>query len=41
MARLRVTLLGGVQARVPPDPALILPARKVQALLAYLALRPG
>jgi DNA-binding SARP family transcriptional activator len=41
MARLSVTLLGGLQARVEPGGAVNLPTRKAQALLAYLALPPG
>jgi DNA-binding SARP family transcriptional activator len=41
MARLSLTLLGGFQARLDPGPALTLPTRKAQALLAYLALPLG
>jgi DNA-binding SARP family transcriptional activator/tetratricopeptide (TPR) repeat protein len=41
MARLSLTLLGGFQARLDPGPALSLPTRKSQALLAYLALPLG
>src|SRR5713226_1525881 len=41
MARLSLTLLGGVQARLDPGPAIALPTRKAQALLAYLALPLG
>src|SRR5262245_12275133 len=41
MARLELTLLGGFQARLPPGGAINLPARKAQALLAYLALPAG
>jgi DNA-binding SARP family transcriptional activator len=41
MARLSLTLLGGFQARLDPGPALTLPTRKAQALLAYLALPVG
>ena len=41
MARLSVTLLGGFQARLDAGPAVALPTRKSQALLAYLALPPG
>jgi DNA-binding SARP family transcriptional activator len=41
MAKLSLTLLGGFQARLEPGPALALPTRKAQALLAYLALPPG
>lgn len=39
-ATLRLTLLGGFEARTGVGPPLGLPA-KAQALLAYLALRPG
>src|SRR5262245_29567761 len=38
---LGVTLLGGFQARLPSGGGLSLPMKKAQALLAYLALRPG
>ena len=41
MTRLSLTLLGGFQARLEPGPALSLPTRKAQALLAYLALPLG
>lgn len=41
MTKLRLTLLGGFQARVDSGPALNLPTRKAQALMAYLALPPG
>jgi len=41
MAKLSLTLLGGFQARLELGPALALPTRKAQALLAYLALPPG
>jgi DNA-binding SARP family transcriptional activator len=41
MATLSVMLLGGFQARIDGGPALSLPTRKAQALLAYLALPPG
>ena len=40
MARLRLSLLGGFEARLDGGPLLDLPA-KAQALLAYLALRSG
>jgi predicted ATPase/DNA-binding SARP family transcriptional activator len=40
-ARLKLALLGGFQARLEPGPALVLPTRKTQALLAYLALPLG
>jgi len=36
-----LTLLGGFQARLGSGPALTLPTKKAQALLAYLAVRPG
>jgi len=41
MARLHLTLLGGFQGRVDAGPPIMLPTRKSQALLAYLALPPG
>src|SRR3954447_17339623 len=41
MTRLRLTLLGGFQARLDPGSALALSTRKSQAILAYLALRCG
>src|SRR5207253_10142671 len=41
MERLSLTLLGGLQARLDPGPAIALPTRKSQALLAYLALPVG
>lgn len=41
MPRLQLTLLGGFELRVDAGPALDVPIRKAQALLAYLALRPG
>src|SRR6266536_5871460 len=40
MARLHLDVLGGFQLRVDSRD-VSLPARKAQALLAYLALRPG
>jgi len=40
MGRLHLSLLGGFQARLDLGPPLLLPA-KAQALLAYLAIRPG
>jgi predicted ATPase/DNA-binding SARP family transcriptional activator len=40
-APLRLTLLGGFQARLDQGPPLALPTRKSQALLAYLALQLG
>jgi DNA-binding SARP family transcriptional activator len=39
--RLRLTLLGGFDARRPPASALVLPTRKARALLAYLAIPLG
>src|SRR5713226_7754626 len=41
MPRLSVTVLGGFQARLDSGPAIALPTKKAQALLAYLALPPG
>lgn len=41
MAALTLTLFGGFQARLGSGQALDLPTKKAQALLAYLALRPG
>ncbi|HEY7041037.1 MAG TPA: BTAD domain-containing putative transcriptional regulator, partial [Methylomirabilota bacterium] len=40
-ARLQLTLLGGFQAQLAPGDALVLPTRKTQALVAYLALPLG
>ena len=40
-ARLKLMLLGGFQAQLKAGAALVLPTRKSQALLAYLALPPG
>jgi len=40
MAQLTLSLLGGFQARLDRGPLLAVPA-KAQALLAYLAARPG
>ena len=39
--RLKLTLLGGFQAQLDAGTALVLPTRKTQALLAYLALPLG
>src|SRR5687767_14598816 len=41
MALLKIALLGGFGARRRSDAALSLPAKKAQALLAYLAVPPG
>ena len=41
MARLSLCLLGGLGARLESGASLRLPSRKTQALLAYLAVRPG
>ena len=41
MARLTLTLLGGFQVRLGAGPPLVLPTKKIQALVAYLALPPG
>jgi DNA-binding SARP family transcriptional activator len=38
---LRLTLLGGFQARLDSGNVVSLPTRKAQALLAYLGVRPG
>jgi hypothetical protein len=38
MAPLRLTLLGGFQARYDSGAVLALPTKKAQSLLAYLAL---
>ena len=40
-ARLELKLFGGFEAHLQGGPALVLPTRKTQALLAYLALPPG
>ena len=40
-ARVKLTLLGGFQAQVGAGAPLVLPTRKTQALLAYLALPLG
>src|SRR5262245_28136444 len=39
--RLRLTLLGGFTARLGTGTPVVLASKKAQALLAYLALRPG
>jgi DNA-binding SARP family transcriptional activator/tetratricopeptide (TPR) repeat protein len=41
MGQLILTLLGGFRARLESGTPLILPTRKAQALLAYLAVPPG
>jgi DNA-binding SARP family transcriptional activator len=41
VTRLRLTLLGGFQARTETGPAVTVPTKKAQALLAYLALPAG
>ena len=41
MARLHLTLLGSFEARVDPGGPVALARQKVEALLAFLALRPG
>ncbi len=41
MTQLELTLLGGFQARLEPGPPLPIAQRKVQALLAYLAVPTG
>ena len=41
MTQLRLTLLGGFQARLQTGEVMLLPGRKAQALLAFLALPLG
>ena len=41
MARLSISVLGGFSARLAAAKPIILPTKKSQGLLAYLALRPG
>jgi DNA-binding SARP family transcriptional activator/tetratricopeptide (TPR) repeat protein len=41
MAALRLTLLGGFEARMESGPAITFPRKKAAALVAYLALHPG
>ncbi len=41
MIRLRIQAFGGLQVFGPAEQPLSVPAKKVQALLAYLALNPG
>ena len=41
MALISVALLGGFRARLDAGPALTLPTRKAQAVLAYLAVPLG
>ena len=41
MAGLKVTLLGGFDARLPSGSTLNLPTKKAQALLAYLSVGLG
>jgi DNA-binding SARP family transcriptional activator/tetratricopeptide (TPR) repeat protein len=41
MDRLELSLLGGLEARLPSGQVLALPGRTGPALLAYLAVRPG
>jgi len=41
MARLSLSLLGGVRVRLAAGKPVILPTKKSQGLLVYLALRPG
>src|SRR5262249_3440616 len=40
-ARLRVKLLGGFETHLATGTPVTVPTRKAQALLAYLAVRPG
>ena len=39
--RLKLNLFGGFRAQLDPDRAVTLSTRKAQALLGYLAARPG
>jgi DNA-binding SARP family transcriptional activator len=39
--RVKVSLLGALQVRHPAGGVIEIPSRKAQAVLAYLALRPG
>jgi hypothetical protein len=41
VSKRRIHLLGGLQVFSGPDRATAIPARKAQALLAYLARHPG
>ena len=41
LSTLRVRLFGGFEARLPSGSVITLPTKKAQALLAYLAMRPG
>ena len=41
MGLLTLRLFGGFEGRLPAGPRLTLPTKKAEALLAYLALRPG
>lgn len=41
MSQLTLTLLGGFQARFVAGTPLVLPTKKAQALLSYLAVKPG
>jgi DNA-binding SARP family transcriptional activator len=41
MVALRIALLGTFEARPDSGPAVVFPRRKAEAVLAYLALRPG
>lgn len=41
MSEIDLRLLGGFEARAPSGASLSFPTRKTQALLAYLAVRPG
>jgi DNA-binding SARP family transcriptional activator len=40
-AKLNLRVLGGFEARVDPGSVVVLPTKKTQALLTYLALPPG
>jgi DNA-binding SARP family transcriptional activator len=39
--RVRLTVFGGFEVRLPSGAALNLPTKKARALLGYLAVRPG
>jgi DNA-binding SARP family transcriptional activator len=41
LSHLQIKLFGGFEARHGSGPALLIPRKKAQALLAYLACRPG
>ena len=41
MRSIRVNVLGRFEARLPSGEALLLPTRKAEVLLTYLAMTPG